>query len=262
MPRTLAITIITSLFPLLTVNAQYQLNSWGHGLSRHIVLVESSGEKGEGILISTKEPYHGKIYLLLSLTAFTKGFESSKEIKQFNFNDTITTVTHYFKKEEKSLLNGFYKEIGEQEPLKIQFNFKTLVDSTSCVTFFDSSDVVLIKLYDRENSIQKKFINWISLGSLWPMNYNPKTYHQTNAPHNSNEVVYVFSEHSENAGKIYLMDIALATNKKGWKFIPLYGTDYTSTVVFKVIDDKICFHGIANNHLEVFPVNLSSFLKE
>ncbi|MBK7223141.1 MAG: hypothetical protein IPH94_18060 [Saprospiraceae bacterium] len=137
-----------------------------------------------------------------------------------------------------------------------------MVDSTSCVTFIDSSDVVLIKLYDKYNSIPKKFVNWISYGALWPMKADPWNKYQTTTPHNSKEVVYLISEHSERADKIYLIDIELAINKKGRKFITLFGTDYVSSVVFKLVDKRVYFYGIANHKLELFEVNLAALIKE
>ncbi len=200
--------------------------------------------------------------MVVSLSTFTKGFDVFKAIEQIDFNDSIVTVSHYFKNHEKGILQDNLKNTSKVDTLKIQFNFKTLVDSTSCVTFIDSSDVVLIKLYDKYNSIPKKFVNWISYGALWPMKADPWNKYQTTTPHNSKEVVYLISEHSERADKIYLIDIELAINKKGRKLIPLFGTDYVSSVVFKLVAKKVYFYGIANHKLELFEVNMAALIKE
>ena len=159
-------------------------------------------------------------------------------------------------------MKDILEDVGEIEPLHIQFNFKTLIDSTRCVTFLDSSDVVLIKLYDRYNSIDEKFVTWESIGALNPLIYDPKNNHQPNSLQHSNPVVYVFSEHSESVEKIYLMDIELASDANGRPFIPLVGTDYVSRLIFKRLDNRLYFYGIANKRLEVFEVNMSSLFKE
>ncbi|MBL0083367.1 MAG: hypothetical protein IPP37_13520 [Saprospiraceae bacterium] len=74
-------------------------------LSRHIVMIESSRERGAGILISTNEPFLGKIYLVVSLSTFTKGFDILKALEQVDFNDSLVTVSQHFKKLEKGFFN-------------------------------------------------------------------------------------------------------------------------------------------------------------
>ena len=83
-----------------------------------------------------------------------------------------TLLSYFFRKKEKDFLAEYSMEYGECNPLKIQFNFKTLVDSTNCVTFLDNSDVVAIKLYDNKNSIDKRFVKFDGICALRPLIYD------------------------------------------------------------------------------------------
>ena len=159
--------IVILLFILFKSNifAQYYLNN----LANPIVLVESSGEKSQGILVTSYEPYFGQIILISTLSTFTKAHENPIGANNLEFNDELVTVSNYFKKNEKDFLTEYSKECGEDKPLKIQFNFKTLLDSTNCVTFLDSSDAVVIKLYDNENSIDKRFVSLDGVCALRPL---------------------------------------------------------------------------------------------
>lgn len=254
MHRIFAIIII-SLFIRLNLDAQVILNSVGNDLSRHIVLIESSSSKSQGILVTSNEPYLGQIILISSLSAFTIENESPSNTNYLDFIDDLVSVSHYFRKNEKDFLTAYSKECGEAEPLKIQFNFKTLLDSTNCVTFLDSSDVVAIKLYDNKNSIDKRFVSFDGICALRPLIHDASTEN-----HNLTKEVFLFSENSEDATKIYLMNINIIENPQGKKVIPLTGTNYVSRVLFKVNNDFISFYGIANKEHKIFEVNISELI--
>ncbi len=237
--------------------AQYYLNN----LANPIVLIESSSEKGQGILVTSNEPYLGQIILISSLSTFTKEHESPTSTNNLEFIDELVSVSHYFRKNEKDYLTEYAKECGEDRPLKIQFNFKTLVDSTNCVTFLDSSDAVAIKLYDNKNSIDKRFVSFDGICALRPLIHDSSIKNELNTNQNLTKEVYLFSEHSEESTRIYLMDIDIRKDSQGKKIIPLIGTNYVSRVLFKVKNDWVSFYGIANKEQEIFEINISSILK-
>ena len=160
--------IIFSLLFQTNLFAQYYLNN----LASPVILIESSIAKSQGILVTSKEPYLGQIILISSLSTFTKENTSPTSINNLDFIDEIVSVSHFFRKKEKDFLAEYSMEYGECNPLKIQFNFKTLVDSTNCVTFLDNSDVVAIKLYDNKNSIDKRFVKFDGICALRPLIYD------------------------------------------------------------------------------------------
>ena len=239
------------------LSAQYYLGN----LANSIVLIESSSEKGQGILVTSNEPYFGQIILISSLSTFTKENENPISTNNLEFKDELVSVSHYFKKNEKNFLTEYSKECGEDKPLKIKFNFKYLLDSTNCVTFLDNSDAVVIKLYDNENSIDKRYVSFDGICALRPLIHDSSINNGINSDQNMTNEVYLFSEHSEESTKIYLMDIEIRKNSKGQKVIPLMGTDYVSRVLFKVENDRISFYGIANKEQEIFEIDISSSLQ-
>lgn len=251
--------IVVFLFIIFQSNlfAQYYLGN----LENSIVLIESSNEKCQGILVTSIEPYLGQIILISSLSTFAKENEIPTNINNLEFNDELVSVSHYFRKNEKDFLRQYSKECGEDKPLKIQFNFKTLVDSTNCVTFLDSSGAVAIKLYDNKNSIDQRFISFDGICALRPLIQDSNIKNKLNKNQTLTKEVYLFSEHSEESDNPYLMNIDIRENSKGKKVIPLMGTDYVSRVLFKAENDIISFYGIANREQEIFEINLSSALQ-
>lgn len=249
--------ILFSLLFQTNLFAQYYLND----LANPVILIESSSAKSQGILVTSNEPYLGQIILVSSLSAFTKENESPTNTNNLDFIDEIVSVSHYFRKKEKDFLTEYSKECGEDKSLKIQFNFKTLVDSTNCVTFLDSSDMVAIKLYDNKNSIDKRFVSFDGICALRPLIHDSSTENMLNTDQNLIKEVFLFSENSEESTKIYLLDINILENPNGKKVIPLKGTNYVSRVLFKVENDLISFYGIANKEQRIFELNISKIFK-
>ncbi|MBK7428752.1 MAG: hypothetical protein IPI60_17910 [Saprospiraceae bacterium] len=149
----------------LDLKAQY----YPQGPTPHVVLIETNGAKGQGILFASDEASVKQVYLITSRSIFTKNLEYSAGIPNTDFVDEPVIVSYYFSEIEKNFLKGKEEYCGDISPLNIKFNFKSILDSTDCVTFFDSSDVIMIKLYDQDIVNIQRYISFSSVCSLIPL---------------------------------------------------------------------------------------------
>ncbi|MEZ5059790.1 MAG: hypothetical protein R2879_22375 [Saprospiraceae bacterium] len=150
---------------------------------RNLVMVTNGDNEGQGILFAKNMDLNGLYLLVSKSTLNSKGQKLEKLI-----------VSQYFTEVEKRFLERHKEHCQELEPLTITLNYQLLSDSSNWIRISDTSDIVVIKIMDRDNGLPERYVSLNGICSLHPYYHQMEVFQEQKSSFEIPNKAYFYSE--------------------------------------------------------------------